>query len=94
MGRRPGARAQLSPSAGPPPSLSLSFFFFVCRVASAAYGSSQARGQIGVAATATSQIQATSVTYLNSKLWKHQILNPLREARDQTLILMDSMLGS
>ena len=27
-------------------------------------------------------------------LWQHQILNPMREARDHTHILMDTMLGS
>ena len=48
-------------------------FFFLCTATSAAYGSSRARRQIG----------ATHETY-TAAYSKHQILNPLSKARDQT----------
>ena len=34
------------------------------------------------------------LTGLHCSLWQHQILDPLSEARDQTRILIDTMLGS
>ena len=46
-----------------------------------AYGSSQARSQIGAAGEAPQP-------------WQCQILDPLSKARHQTHILMDSMSGS
>jgi len=70
------------------------FLFF--RVASAAYGSSQARGQIRDTATGLHN----SHSNMGSKpcLWptytithgQHQIPKPLSEARDGTIILMDT----
>ena len=65
-----------------------------------AYGSSQARGQIGAAASSphhspTTRDPAASVTYITA--WQCQILNPLSEARDPTCVLMDTswyQLGS
>ena len=45
-----------------------------------AYGSSQARGRIGASAAELSSATAPETG----------ILNPLREARDQTCILMDA----
>ena len=44
-----------------------------------AYGSFQARGQIGAIAV-----------ILHRSSWQHQILNPLNKARNQTCILMDT----
>ena len=58
---------------------SLSFFFFLFRAASAAYGSSQASGQIRAVATG-----------LHHSLRQCLILNPLSKARDRTHILMDT----
>ena len=55
------------------------FFFFFFRATPAAYGGSQARGQIGAAATGL---------YHSSQ--QPQILNPLSEARDQTQIIKDT----
>ena len=59
---------------------SLFFFFFslLFRAAPAAYGSSQAGGQIGGAAAG-----------LHHSSQLRRILNPLIEARDQILILVD-----
>ena len=51
-------------------------FFFLFTAASVAYGSSQVRGHIGAAAAGL---------YHSSR--QRQILNPLSEARGQTLIL-------
>ena len=61
------------------------------RVAPAAYGSSQARGQIGAVVTATPDPGRISDPHRG--LWQCQIFNPLNEVRDRTLILMDTMLG-
>ena len=72
-----------------------SFFF---RATLAAYGSSQARGQIGTAAetyaTATAMLDPCHICDLNHSLRQHQILNPLSEARDRTSILADTVSGS
>ena len=54
----------------------LFYFFFLFTAASVAYGSSQVRGHIGAAAAGL---------YHSSR--QRQILNPLSEARGQTLIL-------
>ena len=57
-----------------------------------AYGIFQARGQIRAAAGAYATAMATldpSHIFLQG-----QILNPLREAGDQTCILRDTMLGT
>jgi len=59
-----------------------------------AYGSSQARGQIGAAvmayttATATRELSQVCDLYLSS--WQRWIPNPLSKARDRTRILMDT----
>ena len=77
-------------------SLGLFFFFFpsLFRASSAAYGSSQARGQIGAAASTIchNQMQDPShICNLCHSSWQCWILNPLSEA-DQTCILMDTSL--
>ena len=61
----------------------------------AAYGGSQARGRIGVMAaslpaTATVMPDLSRVFDLHQSSWQHLILNPLREARDLTRILVDT----
>ena len=65
--------------------------------APAAYGNSWARGLIGAAAGAyaagTATLDLSCICDLLRSLWKCQILNPLNAARDQTCILMDTMLG-
>ena len=72
------------------------FFFSLLffRAASTAYGSSQARGQIGAVAaaytTATATRDPSCVCDLHHSSRQCQILNPLSEARDQTHILMDT----
>ena len=73
------------------------FGFCLFRAAPVAYGGSQARGQIGVqppayataTATATAMPDLSCVCDLHHSSWQCQVLNPLREARDQTRILMD-----
>ena len=68
------------------------FFFFLFRAELMAYGSSQARCQIG--ATAAGLCHSHAPSELNCNLCHSsrqcQILNPLSEARDQTFILMDT----
>ena len=46
--------------------------------------------QLPVYTTATATPDQSYVCDLHHSLWQHQILNPLSEARDQTLILMDT----
>ena len=62
-----------------------------------AYGSSQARGQIGAAVeantTATAIQDPSRICDLYCSLWQCQILNPLSWARDQTCTLTETMLG-
>ena len=72
------------------------FVCFLFTAALAAYGSSRARGQIGAAGLCHSHSNAGSELHLQPmlQLWQHRIFNPMSEARDQTLILMDTMLGS
>ena len=53
------------------------FIYYLFRATATAYGSSQARGQIGAAACQPTPQQ-------------HRILNPLSEARDRTHALMDT----
>ena len=57
-------------------------FFSLFRATPGAYGSSQARGQIGAAAevytTETATLYPNYICDLHSSLWQHQILNPLR----------------
>ena len=77
-------------------SLSLSFFFFLFMATPAAYGSSWAREgnklQLPVYATATATLDPSCICDLRCSQRQHQILNPLSEARDRTL--MDAMLAS
>ena len=60
-----------------------------------AYGRSQARCLIAAAAEAyaTSTPDLNSICSLYCSLWQPWMLNPLSEARDQTCILTDTMLG-
>ena len=66
--------------------------------APAAYGIFQARSQIGVAAAnlhhSHSHIGSKQHLRPTPKLAAMPVLNPLSEARDQTHILRDTMLGS
>ena len=64
------------------------FFFFL---GPPAYGSSQARGGVLLLAytTGTTMPDQSSVCSLHHSLWQHRILNPLKEPRGQTHILMD-----
>ena len=50
--------------------------------------------QLWVSATATVLLDLRHICDLCHSLQQCQILNPLSEARDQTHILMDVMLGS
>ena len=63
-------------------------FLFIFLLPPAAYGSSQARGQIRAAAetytTATATQDPSCICDLHHSLWQYQILNPLNEARDRT----------
>ena len=78
----------------------LSFFFLLFRATTAAFGSSQARGQIGAAAASPHHWGCADASPCNwgseLHLWLHhssqqcQILDPLKEARDQTHMLMDT----
>ena len=74
--------------------LFLLFFFLIFMPVPVAYGGSQVRGQIGAGAAGLhhSHSKAGSEPHLQPmlQLWKHQILNPLSEARDQTCIFMDA----
>ena len=56
-----------------------------------AYGSSRARVPVGTAAAGLRQSQSNTGSKLQFAAM--QIPNPLSEARDQTCILMDTMLG-
>ena len=64
------------------------FFFFLNMAALVAYGTSQARGQIGAAveatviATATSEVHLSFIYDLCHTLRQCQILNPLSKARE------------
>ena len=72
-----------------PPSYPFNIFIF------AAYGGSQASGQIGAVAaglnaTATATLDLSLICDLHHSLWQHRILNPQSKAMDQTCILMDA----
>ena len=45
-------------------------------------------------ATATATLDSSCLCNLCHSFWQHWILHPLREARDQTCILTETMLGS
>ena len=70
------------------------FFFFFChlRATPGAYGSSQARCRIGAVAASHSHSHTRFELHcdLHHSSQQRQILNALREARDQTRILMDN----
>ena len=69
------------------------FTYFLFRVTPVAHLTSVARGQIGAAAKAYATAMAPSdpncICNLRCSLQQHQILNPLREVRDGTHLLMD-----
>ena len=73
------------------------FFFFLFRATPAAYGSSQARVELELqllvctAVKATPDLSHTCDLHCSSR--QRWILNPLAEARDQTHILTETMLG-
>ena len=81
--------------------LAFSFYFF-SRAVCAAYGSSQARGQIRAVATglphshtiptaiATPTPNLSHVFDLHYNSLQRWILNPMSKARDQTFVLMDT----
>ena len=68
--------------------------FLLFRATGVAYGSSQARGRMAATAAGLYHNQATPdpscVWDLHNSSGQGQILNPLREARDQTRILIDT----
>ena len=70
------------------------FFFLIFRSVSIAYGGSQARGQIWAIALSYATTTATQdpsyVCNLLHSSWKRQILNSVREARDQICVIMDA----
>ena len=61
------------------------------------YGHTWARCQIGAAVvvytTAIVTLDPSCIYDLYCSLWQHWILNPLHEARDQTLILKKTISG-
>ena len=74
-------------------SLFIYLFILLSKAAPAAYGSSQARSQIGAAAasaytTATAMWDPSQIGNLHHNSRQCQILIPLSNARDQTLQLM------
>ena len=72
------------------------FFFFFClfRAALMACGGSQVRGWIGTTAAVLCHSHSNSRSepclQPTPRSWQRRIFNPLREARDQTHILMDA----
>ena len=74
----------------------IDIFLFVCffRAAPTAYEVSQARGQIGAAATGlyhgTATLDMSHVCNLHHSSWQCRIPNSLNKARDQTCILMNA----
>ena len=70
----------------------LSFVFCLSRATPAAYGGSQARGQLELQllayTTATGTADPSHVCDLHHISWQHWIRNPLSEARDRTCNLM------
>ena len=71
---------------------------FLFTAAPVAYESSQARGQIRAAvqayAIATATVDPSHACSLSCSMQKCWILNPLREAGDQTCVLTDTMSRS
>ena len=73
-----------------------SFYFWLFRATTMAYGGFQAGGQIGVAAAGLhlSRSKATRdpshICDLYHSSQQHQILNPLSETRNQICVLMDA----
>ena len=66
-------------------------FFCLFRAEPTAYGSSQAKGEIGAPAATATATQDLSRTYdLHHSSWQHWILNPPSGARDRTCVLMDT----
>ena len=78
------------------PSNRFNFFFVFClfRVASVAYGCSQARGPIGTAAAGLHHSHGNAISEPRLcpmySLRQHWILNPLSEARDRNCVIMDT----
>ena len=79
----------------------LFLFFHYFRAAPTAYGSSQARDPVGATAAGLHHSHSNTgsgpylqptprVCNLHHSSWQQQILNPLREARDQTCVLTDT----
>ena len=66
--------------------------FWLFRAAPAAYGSAQARGRIGAVAAGLyhSNTRSQFICDLPHSSQQRQILNPLSEARDRTLVPMDT----
>ena len=77
-------------------SYSLSLFFCLFRASPIAYGSFQARSQIGAVASCLpiyhshSNARSDRLCDLHHSSRQHQILNSLSEARDQTCVLMNT----
>jgi len=73
---------------------SLFFWFFIFGVTPAAYGSSQARGQIRAAAAKLCQSHSNTgseyICDLHHSSWQCQIFNTLSKTRDQTQNPMDT----
>ena len=73
------------------------FIFFIFMAVPVAYGSSQARGPTEAAAEAYATVTITwdpnHICNLHYSSQQSQTLNPLSEARDQTRILRETMLG-
>jgi len=76
------------------------FFSFIFVAAPVAYRSSQARGRIGTVTAAevyTTAMAGPDPSHICDPchtFLQYWILNPLRKARDQTRILMDTVLDS
>ena len=68
--------------------------YCIFRAAPAAYGGYQARGPIRAAAAATAMRDPSRICDLHHSTRPCWIFNPLSEARAQTCILVDTMLGS
>ena len=62
----------------------------IVRAALAAYGGAQARGRIRATAAGLSHSHSYAGPNLHHNSRQHWILNPLREARDRTCVLMDT----
>ena len=74
----------------------LPFFFFVfnsCTCGMWKFLGWRLRAVAEVYATATATLDLSLFCDLCRRLWQHQILNPLSEARDQTCILTETVSG-